>query len=130
MSRSMWILAFALVTCRPARGADAVDPDTNAQNIKDNAVGGTELDKFLGHVSVHSRELLCLAATQDQTLPGSQIIHFPSPVGHLSTGDSPLHWLWCPQSQRPYSDISALRRGSAACERFGIRERISPAVSA
>ena len=38
------VLAFG-----PARGA--VDPDTNAQTIKDSAVGGTELDKFLGDVS-------------------------------------------------------------------------------
>ena len=126
----MWILMFVVLS-RLARGGGAVDPDTNAQNIKDNAVGGTELDKLLGHVGV---EIVKCCMVQQQirlgTLPGPQIIHFPSPVGHLSTGDSPLHWLWCPQSQRPYSDISALRRGSAAGERFGIRQRICPAVPA
>ena len=44
-----WFLSVLVLACRPAWGA--IDPDTNAQNIKDNAVGGTVLDSVLGDVS-------------------------------------------------------------------------------
>jgi hypothetical protein len=44
-----WLLAVLALAFGPARGA--VDPDANAQNIKDNAVGGTVLDGVLGEVS-------------------------------------------------------------------------------
>ena len=66
--RSVWFCVFAMLGCGPARGA--VDPDTNAQNIKDNAVGGTELDKLLGHVSVKScNALWCMRRIKTRSLP-------------------------------------------------------------
>lgn len=49
---SAWFPLWLVLVSGPAWSTGAVDPDTNAQNIKDNAVGGTLLDKVLGYVSV------------------------------------------------------------------------------
>ena len=46
-----WFLTMLVLACWSAQGVGAVDPDAYAQKIKDNAVGGTVLDKVIGNVS-------------------------------------------------------------------------------